>query len=494
MDKLLIWFESWKALAESHRTSLGAPLEKACTSPKVVEYAHKTLKRLVTHCQRENVQHIFPGEFTTSVPPSSNVNVNALQLAYEGPGEYRIAGPRHDNDFSDIKDIQIPPTHDELTSTLSPYLPFNLPNAPHHCPGDSMHRLLDIHFRLLREELMQVYFVQPPEWMLTRFLSASLRDSVQLLKDDLSSPKFATSALGRLVETQGGFYKGYINKESFIFPVYTNVTFEKIFPDRSGLAASIIFDTPPGRARSADAGARATYWEHSAKRRLSPGALVALLWKTDSDFKVYLGTVCTSTKDLAKSARSSRHSLSLGVCFFESSIYTLILDNLKQSERPSSDVRLFIESSVMFESIRPFLDSLRNDPTSLPFERYLAHPTSSTLRNVVPDPPLYSTVNGFEYELAPLFHADAGIGSLKLVTTNQESIMRARETLKSPHPLNAALLRSTLDPSQSDAMVDMLTSELGLMQGYVDFVNGYMIAEIVRLRPPGTGKVSSFRI
>ncbi|KAF8332045.1 uncharacterized protein EI90DRAFT_3056359 [Cantharellus anzutake] len=405
VDKLLDWFQSWKPLAEASRHSVQATLDKACTSPKVVEHAHKTLKRLVSLCQRENIHHVFPGEFTASAHASQPVvNVSVLYLTYEGPGIHRSAGPRHDNDFADIKDIRISPTHDELTSTFSPYLPPNVPNAPHHYPDHSMARLLDIQFRLLREELI-----------------APLRDAVQLLEGDFNSPKFLDTPLGTLVQNLGGFYKGYINRESIIFPVYTDI----------GLAASIIFNTPPGRARAEDAATRASYWEHSSKRRLMPGALVALLWKTSSDFQIYLGTVCTSTGDLAKSARSSRYRLSLGVSFFEPSIYTRILADLKHSMRPSSDIRVLIESS-----------------------------------NEVRTPPLYSTLNGFQYELVSLLHGDVGIQSLKLDTTSQDSITRTREILKSPHPLDATRLRSFLDPSQSDAMIDMLTSELGLMQGY----------------------------
>lgn len=79
--------------------------------------------------------------------------LSALHITYEGPGELRPNGPRHDNDFEDIEQIRVAPTHDELVSHTAPYLPANLHNAPHHLPSDSPARLLDIQFRLLREEL-----------------------------------------------------------------------------------------------------------------------------------------------------------------------------------------------------------------------------------------------------------------------------------------------------------------------------------------------------
>lgn len=79
--------------------------------------------------------------------------IAALHTAYEGPGETRRDGPRHDNDHLEIDQIRIAPTHQELISPLSPFLPANLWDAPHPLPSESMERLLDIQFRLLREEL-----------------------------------------------------------------------------------------------------------------------------------------------------------------------------------------------------------------------------------------------------------------------------------------------------------------------------------------------------
>lgn len=46
--------------------------------------------------------------------------------------------------------IEILPTGDEILSFATPYLPPNIPAAPHHLPAESLDRLLDISFRLLR--------------------------------------------------------------------------------------------------------------------------------------------------------------------------------------------------------------------------------------------------------------------------------------------------------------------------------------------------------
>lgn len=80
--------------------------------------------------------------------------LRTLETYYEGPGEERSEGSRHDNDFVDIANIKVAPTDEELTCKLVPFLPVNRHDAPHPFPRSSMQRLLDIQFRLLREELL----------------------------------------------------------------------------------------------------------------------------------------------------------------------------------------------------------------------------------------------------------------------------------------------------------------------------------------------------
>jgi hypothetical protein len=78
-----------------------------------------------------------------------------LELAHDPPGTLRNGGlPHHDNDFINIWDIRIAPTHEELVCPLPPNLPIFLPLVPHRLPEGSMERHLDIQFRLLREEMM----------------------------------------------------------------------------------------------------------------------------------------------------------------------------------------------------------------------------------------------------------------------------------------------------------------------------------------------------
>jgi hypothetical protein len=80
--------------------------------------------------------------------------ISRLAHTYDPPGTLRDGGSRHDNDSTDIQNIRIAPTHEELLCPVAPYLPVFLSMAPHHLPEHSMQRHLDIQFRLLREEMM----------------------------------------------------------------------------------------------------------------------------------------------------------------------------------------------------------------------------------------------------------------------------------------------------------------------------------------------------
>jgi hypothetical protein len=128
------------------------------TREHIINHLHGKVNRLQAIVDREQHKINRSASHNQPVVPLRTDTANdgiiaALLNSYEGPGEYRSRGPRHDNDFADIQDIRTAPTHDELTSRFPPFLPATLYNAPHPLPAGSMERLLDMQFRLLREEL-----------------------------------------------------------------------------------------------------------------------------------------------------------------------------------------------------------------------------------------------------------------------------------------------------------------------------------------------------
>ncbi|TDL21593.1 hypothetical protein BD410DRAFT_297523 [Rickenella mellea] len=368
--------------------------------------------------------------------------ITALWNTYEGPGELREEGPRHDNDFAEIEKIRIAPTDQELVCRIPPFLPANIPDAPHPLKSDSMERLLDIQFRLLREEL-----------------TAPLRKSVQLVLDDLAASSPSKTQLHALKTKRGGRYNYQGQHDSLTFSLYTDVAFKYMNCDsRRGLVVSLEFNTPPGTARSTNPNARSAFWKGQSGKRLMQGGLVAVVWPHGLRSNVYLGTIASSADDIAESAKrgTGAERLLAKVQFFDPMVELRIMETLRHKERPSD--MLLLEATIMFEAVRPFLESLKREPELFPFKHHLVLSKSTEAAAIAP--PKYSLIPGFSLQLRSLF--DDETEDLQLSTQNEVSIHTVREELRS---------RSRLDPSQADAVVDTLTREVSLIQG-----------------PPGTGK------
>ncbi|KAJ7497553.1 hypothetical protein FB451DRAFT_1211927 [Mycena latifolia] len=450
---LQTWTQTWIEGISMSPPTFDDPFKKAnsTTRDQIIGHLRAKVDRLVAIVDREqsridrsNQQQIAPS-FGLSDNSHEGV-IAALNITYEGPGSFRPLGPRHDNDFAEIQDIRIAPTHAELVSRLAPFLPGNFRDAPHHLPAESMERLLDIQFRLLREEL-----------------TAPLRTSVQLVREDLTRMPSKT-ILSQLIKSRGGKYRGHTEgQDQVMFNVYTNVTFSPLVPDWRGLSVGLTVDAPPGRARQSQSRARVAFWEGMSGKRLIQGGLVALVWQTGHDIDVHLGILASSLKDLTDSARKGNgdNQVSVRVVFFDPAVEIRILNTLKNQDLAQTGTKVLVEAPVMFEAIRPFLEALRVEPESLPFAHYLVHRSHEFLKSTTINPPRYAVVPGFTYQLASLFPPEAGIDDLKLDVSDPTCVAFVRDQLRT----------SRLDASQCEAVVDTLTRELAMIQG-----------------PPGTGK------
>jgi hypothetical protein len=190
-----------------------------------------------------------------------------------------------------------------------------------------------------------------------------------------------------------------------------------------------------------------------------PGGLVALVWRTTTSTSIYLGVIASSARDLVVSARASATELTIRVAFFDPAIEVRILDSYQREDADLNETRVLVEAPVMYEAVRPFLEALKAEPTSIPFSKYLGL-RESGLANITVGPPRYATKPSFSWDLSPLLQDGQ---NLRLDITDTASIANAREVLRN---------ESALDPSQAEAVVDSLTREVSLIQG-----------------PPGTGKV-----
>ncbi|KAH0839427.1 hypothetical protein J3R83DRAFT_202 [Lanmaoa asiatica] len=447
VTNLRLWFDRWTTGIGSSPPTFDNPFEgiEGPVRDLVVNTLREKVNRLESIVNRELGKVTRSGSRRNALSaPNGTSNeglIAALHSNYDPPGFLRLDGPRHDNDLVDIYDIRVAPTHQELMCRTQPFLPASLYEAPHPAPADSMQRLLDGQFRLLREEL-----------------TAPLRRAVQFVQDDLSDLDRRKTRLGELLLKGGGKYHGVADShESLMFNVYTDVTFTALVPDRRGISTSITVATPPGRARSAQGGARVAFWKGMSGKRLVSGGLVALVWQTGAGISVHLGTIASSIGELTDHVKGNGDRVKIRVVFFDSDIELRILSELRTGRSPSNDIKVLVESPVLFEAIRPFLEALKTEPEIVPFSRYLVFHPFDYLRTCTIDPPKYARLPGFSFQLSSLLNQEAEVDDLPLSVSDKNSVDRARAELHRA---------SRLDPSQADAVIAALTRELVLIQGY----------------------------
>ncbi|KAG8720713.1 hypothetical protein FRC09_009099 [Ceratobasidium sp. 395] len=443
VEQIARWFEEWAtALKSTLRFNDECTTYDEDKMQLVISNIRADKERVLRIVQRERVLLVHHEERPTRQRVTIEGLIASLQrnCDYDGPGERREKGPRHDNDKVAISDIRVAPTNEELVCQDDPFLPGNFAEAPHFYDSQSVERLVDVQFRLLREELI-----------------APIRMATQLIMSDLQKPENATTTLSKLIKDGGGRYRAPANvQESVIFSVFPNVTFQPLALNNRGTSVGIEFDTPPGNARKDQVQVRVEYWEQASKKRLMMGALVGLIWKDPAGtVDIYIGTVASTPRELADAAKKSKDRIALRVSFFDAAAELRIVQSL-QNRRENGGVRVLIEAPVFYEGIRPFLEALKADPERLPFARYLVHQSEVELKQTMIAAPLYSRTPGFTFELKHLFPPSAGVQTLPMITTNPDSIANARVRL---------IRGSRLDPSQAEAVVDSLTREVSLIQG-----------------------------
>jgi hypothetical protein len=255
-----------------------------------------------------------------------------------------------------------------------------------------------------------------------------------------------------------------MERDAVFFSVYTNVQLGDITADRRGVSVTLTFDTPPGNGRKKSPQERVAHWKKVGQKRLNTGGFIALVWDKS---EVHLGLITSRTDDLLDSAKASETRLSIRVSFFGSEIPRRTLEKLisKSKNKKENDTpHFFVEIQILFESSRPFLEALKVEPTTVAFSRYLVQHPDQALVDTRVDPPEYSLKHGFSWDLSYLFDPPLP-QTVKMRPDDSQSIFVAENYLKNSRS-------SRLDPSQAEAILSVLTREVGLIQG-----------------PPGTGKV-----
>ncbi|KAE8233422.1 hypothetical protein CF326_g1537 [Tilletia indica] len=372
----------------------------------------------------------------SSTARTVSVGEGQLQMLineFDPPGLLRALGPRHNNDSVLIRDIVVHPTSQEIASTQAPYLPFNFIGAPHHLRSGSPEQLLDIHFRLLREEL-----VEP------------LRSSMMALSQEIRSCGKG-STLQQLLNKGGGRFKAGNDCADLQVWGTGRLRFSDITcSDRHGILVTVGFEKQQSQKA----------WDFQLERLLNPGALVAIVQRVGEgeEVEVYLGLVRSHPAEIKDAVRSQMPAVKIE--FFDKRAIHLAI-----SPTSSTRLQLLVEvRGVLYESVAPFLRNLQETaPGQLSFAELLTLPSSMPTSPVMVQPPSYAQSPAFSYNLSGLLREDSPRSSEGLyMTIDEEGRDNARAALKE---------HGIVDSTQADAVVDALSREVAIIQG-----------------PPGTGK------
>ncbi|KAL7925000.1 hypothetical protein ACQKWADRAFT_284759 [Trichoderma austrokoningii] len=414
--------------------SLSRPLEES-TDPNEMVFRLQAAKHL--HYIRQRLQI---GDHISNLETQSYsaITQEIFVLARDLPGNLSIQGPRHDNDQADIVNIKILPTYQEIMSPREEYLPVN-DSSQWHIPGISGR--LDREFRLLREDTV-----------------GQLRDAIRgALERIRSSNKTSHRTNNNLLRTY-----------TYDSATLVNVQFEK----NTGLDFVVRCDQPPP-VPSLEPKQRKDWWEKS--KRLQVGALVCVIDGTES---VMFCTVSESTmrnqsdqkvkteKKPADDGAAAAPKLTLSddgnYLHVNLQLIDATQDDVAQAlhwykQRGPSGYKCLVEfPGILLASFKHTLDALKEmrQRPYMPFTDLLA-PTDPNTTQANIQPPQYARAAGFAFDL-------------RCLTNDGTEFLVSPQHLPDPKTVEA---RTSLDVTQSSALLNTLSRELSLIQG-----------------PPGTGK------
>ncbi|KAI1757927.1 hypothetical protein F4782DRAFT_475735 [Xylaria castorea] len=352
------------------------------------------------------------------------------------PGNLSASGRRHDNDHADIAKISILPTHDEIVSARGEYLPSNDSTSFHHA---GIIGRLDREFRLLREDTI-----------------GQLRDVVRDLFEDIQGRKQT-----RRHERQS--LRTYTYKDAEL----VHISFERV----NGLDLLVRFPQPMNNTTQQK---RRDWWVVS--KRLQPGALVCIINQDGSVLFCVVAEATSITVDEKMKGAQRTHNTAkemseqknmslaeddafayvhLNVAEFKDQNFRQAL-HWYQNVGPKHQLCLVEFPGVLLASFQHTLAALQrmSKTSDVPFIDLIA-PLTQRAGIVDIPPPQYTTKPGFYFDLSCL--------------TNNSTQLRFSPT----QHLDPQILtkQSTLDETQSLALVSSLSRSLALIQG-----------------PPGTGK------
>jgi Zinc finger C-x8-C-x5-C-x3-H type (and similar) len=359
--------------------------------------------------------------------PIVRENYDVLARNPDLPGTLSRIHPRHDNDFGAISKIRILPTKEEIQSDEPPYLPINDVRAPHFLEGPQ--RLFDIHFRLLREDMV-----------------GSMRSAISRLLPMLK-PKVAMSHALRQFDTHGAFIRLY----------YDVTVMQSTFDQRRGLIFRVRFQQPP-KLRHQSKEKRSTYWK---ARRLEKDSLLCLVSNVPA-LECFV-TVAKKDEGLLVDDRAGC-AIDIMAADGAEATNAFLLRAMMQYEGPKMELVIVEFPGILLEGYKSNLHCMqwRSLHPFLPFSNILCPLRKELLPYDVKKkvfqilPPLYTASEGFFYDLESLKNRSASDTPLLLfpnASPDDEALIQRLEH------------ETTLDAGQCKGLVLGLTHELAVIQG-----------------------------
>jgi hypothetical protein len=347
------------------------------------------------------------------------------------PMDMQIPGGRHDNDFAEISRVLILPTHQEIVSSDSEYLPSTNFLQP-HILADPLQRYIDSTFRLLRHDTL-----------------GSVKD---ILRDLLKQNDLTQIPHLSIKDSGAHIYLG-----AHVQQVFVN--------ERNEFEATVSFSTPP-QLRKKSSNEQSRWWQDSS--RLEEGSLVCLVASQGTNkclifLEVTVKNACKERTPLQKSSLVSDR--------FPPSITVKLATCLRQEVALLGQLYSAKVSGVLvdFHGVIPatFVPILKNlqrihREGELAFQKWVLpgrqNDRSQNDKGHKIPPPAYARKSGFIFPLNSITKPGADGLALDPNAPEHIDILRLQN-------------QTGLDNGQCHGLIAALTREYALIQG-----------------PPGTGK------
>lgn len=364
--------------------------------------------------------------------PASGVTTSVVVSTY--PRDIDMPRDRHDNDKTDITQIQILPSEDEIRSDHAPFLPSTDLNQPHFLT-DGVERHLDTHFRLYRHDCFGD-------------VSEAIGGAMHAIENDPTILADTKYSLGNI--------RAYTYPKAHV----RYISFDK----QRRLEAQLSFPQPP-EARKNSSSSKLEAWWHDSQR-LEEGCLLCLLFLDNGQGSLLFLTVTEKCTDRTKPVSLSSNT---GQATITAKLATGRESDLEKLMGLNGHGRfgLLVEfPDVLLATFVPILENLQNMQrlSRLPFRQWIVPEHTSGFgmlaKTLDIPPPLYARKLNFTFSLEPI-----------LESSLHEFSIRPRSIMDEPVDLGMLEQRTKLDRGQCEALVAALTREYAFIQG-----------------PPGTGK------